>query len=88
VRVNHAVENFVLLRRIAFNLLSKEDSNNSIRGKHKIAGWNDDFLVRVLGGYDAIALHLRSPFGRIPAHWIETQVVILTLLAPKRIDAN
>ena len=50
VRINHAVENFALLRKIALNLLSKNDSPGSIRGKRKIAGWNDDFLVKVLTG--------------------------------------
>jgi predicted transposase YbfD/YdcC len=50
VRLDHAVENFVLLRKIALNLLSAEPSKNSIRGKRKIAGWNDDFLVKVLAG--------------------------------------
>jgi predicted transposase YbfD/YdcC len=50
VRINHAVENFVLLRKIALNLLSQEPSKNSIRGKRKIAGWNDDFLLKVLTG--------------------------------------
>jgi predicted transposase YbfD/YdcC len=50
VRINHAVENFALLRKIALNLLSKEGSSGSIRGKRKIAGWNDDFLVKVLTG--------------------------------------
>ena len=50
VRINHAVENFALLRKIALNLLSKNDSPGSIRGKRKIAGWNDDFLVKILTG--------------------------------------
>lgn len=50
IRINHAVENFALLRKIALNLLSKNDSPGSIRGKRKIAGWNDDFLVKVLTG--------------------------------------
>lgn len=48
VRINHAVENFVLLRKIALNLLSSENSTISIRGKRKIAGWNDHFLLKIL----------------------------------------
>jgi predicted transposase YbfD/YdcC len=50
VRINHAVENFALLRKIALNLLSKNGGPGSIRGKRKIAGWNDNFLVKVLTG--------------------------------------
>lgn len=50
IRINHAVENFALLRKIALNLLSNNTSPGSIRGKRKIAGWNDDFLIKILTG--------------------------------------
>lgn len=50
IRANHAVENFAMLRKIALNLLSKNQTPGSIRGKRKIAGWNDDFLVKTLTG--------------------------------------
>lgn len=50
VRINHAAENFVLLRKIALNLLRNEPSKESMRGKRKIAGWNDDFMLKILTG--------------------------------------
>jgi predicted transposase YbfD/YdcC len=50
VRINNAAENFTLLRKIALNLLSQDPSKGSIRGKRKIAGWNNDFLIKVLTG--------------------------------------
>jgi hypothetical protein len=33
---------------MAINAMQKEGSNGSLRGKFKRAGWNDDFLYRLL----------------------------------------
>lgn len=52
VRVDHAPENFALLRQIAHNLLKKESSKNvSIRRKIKKAGWDNSFLDRIVAGF-------------------------------------
>jgi predicted transposase YbfD/YdcC len=48
IRVANAVENLTLLRKIALNLLAQEPSKGSIKGKRKRAGWDNDFLRRVL----------------------------------------
>jgi predicted transposase YbfD/YdcC len=50
-RKDHSAENFATLRQIAHNLLKKESSKNvSIRRKINKAGWNNDFLARVVAG--------------------------------------
>lgn len=46
---DHGPENISLLRRLALNLAKLEGSKGSIKGKLKQAGWNDDFLARLLG---------------------------------------
>lgn len=48
VRKDHGPENFALLRRMAVSLLKAEGSKGSIRGKRLIAGWNNDFMEKVL----------------------------------------
>ena len=45
---DHGPENISLLRRLALNLAKLEGSKGSIKGKLKQAGWNDDFLTRLL----------------------------------------
>lgn len=41
-------ENIGLLRRLVLNLARLEGSKGSIKGKLKRAGWNDEFLSRLL----------------------------------------
>jgi predicted transposase YbfD/YdcC len=48
VRKDHSPENFALLRRMAVSLLKAEGSTGSIRGKRLIAGWDNDFMEKVL----------------------------------------
>jgi len=48
IRKGHAPENFAILRHMALNLLKKEPSRKSIRRKRLRAGWDRDYLVRVL----------------------------------------
>ncbi|MBN2243263.1 MAG: ISAs1 family transposase [Acidobacteria bacterium] len=50
-RNRNSAENLALLRRLALNLIQKETSNpkRSIRRKIKYAGWNNDFLLKLLG---------------------------------------
>jgi len=51
VRADHGPENFALLRQIAHNLLKQESSKSvSVRRKIKKAGWDNDFLIRILIG--------------------------------------
>jgi hypothetical protein len=37
-----------VLRYMAINAMQKERSKGSLRGKFKRAGWNDDFLYRLI----------------------------------------
>ena len=48
---DHGPENIGLLRRMALNLARLEGSKGSIKGKLKRAGWNDEFLARLLGQF-------------------------------------
>ncbi|WP_131751225.1 ISAs1 family transposase [Legionella erythra] len=48
-RIGHSAENFAVLRRIALNLLKKDNSRKaSIKGKRKIGGWDNSFLENLL----------------------------------------
>lgn len=47
-RKGHGPQNLALLRRWALNACKIEGSKGSIKGKLKHAGWNDDFLARLL----------------------------------------
>ena len=50
-RVDHAPENFALLRQIAHNLIKQESSRKfSVRRKINKAGWDNDFLARIVAG--------------------------------------
>ncbi len=49
VRVGHAAENFAVMRHLAINLLkSVKGSKVGVKTRRMIAGWDDDFLLRVL----------------------------------------
>jgi predicted transposase YbfD/YdcC len=50
IRVGDAAQNFAILRRIALNLLKKEKTTKlGINAKRLKAGWNVDYLGKVLG---------------------------------------
>ena len=49
VRKGHADENLAIARHIAVNKLKKETScKRGIKAKRKKAGWNDDYLLKIL----------------------------------------
>ena len=47
-RRGHGPENLTVLRHMALNAMQKEGSKASLRGKFKRAGWDDEFLTRLL----------------------------------------
>ena len=47
-RINNAAQNFSLVNKIALNLLKKEKSKASLKNKRMRAGWDDNFLLKVL----------------------------------------
>lgn len=49
IRRDHAPENMALIRRAALNLVKHETSHKvGIKARRKMAGWNDDYLLKVL----------------------------------------
>lgn len=49
IRKDHGAENFGLLRRIAISLLKNDDrKKTSIKGKRLLAGWDKDYLMKIL----------------------------------------
>ena len=49
-RAGHAAQNFSLLNRIALNLLKQEKTSKlGIKGKRLNAGWDNDYLLQLLG---------------------------------------
>ncbi len=50
-RDGYAAQNFSMLNRIALNLIKKEQSKKrSVKGKRLDAGWNNDYLLKILLG--------------------------------------
>ena len=51
IRKDHGAENFSRLRRISLNLLQRETTNKrGIKTKRLCAGWDHDYLLKVLIG--------------------------------------
>ena len=48
VRSGHGAENLGMLRRLALSLLKQDDSKGSLKGKRLRAGWDNDFLLKIL----------------------------------------
>jgi predicted transposase YbfD/YdcC len=47
-RLGHGPNNLALLRHMALNVMQKEPSKGSLRGKFKRAGWDDTYLAKLL----------------------------------------
>jgi predicted transposase YbfD/YdcC len=48
-RAGYAAQNFSMVDRIALNLIKQEQSKKrSVKGKRLDAGWNDDYLLKIL----------------------------------------
>lgn len=47
-RAGNAAKNFTNLNRIALNLLKQNNTKIGIKGKRKMAGWNNDFVFKLI----------------------------------------
>ncbi len=47
-RLGSGPHNLAVLRHMALNTMQKEGSKGSLRGKFKRAGWDDNYLIRLL----------------------------------------
>ena len=50
IRTGQAPQNMAVLRHMALNLIKRECSRGSVRGKRLKAGWDDAFLAKILAG--------------------------------------
>jgi predicted transposase YbfD/YdcC len=50
VRTDHAPANFCTIKHMAHNLLRRASSKDSLRLRRKVAAWDDEFLVGIIGG--------------------------------------
>jgi predicted transposase YbfD/YdcC len=48
VRTDHAPANFTTIKHMALNLLKRKPGKQSLRGRRKAAGWDDDLLASPL----------------------------------------
>jgi hypothetical protein len=48
-RMDNGPYNLAILRHMALNVIQTEASKGSLRGKNKRAGWQDSYLMRLLG---------------------------------------
>ena len=47
-RMDNSPYNLAILRHMALNLMHKDRSNVSLRGKFNLAAWKEDFLAKLL----------------------------------------
>ena len=48
VRTANAPANFVTIKHIAYNLMRRATTKDSMRLRRKVAAWDDDFLARLI----------------------------------------
>ncbi len=53
VQAGHAGENLAMIRRVAVSLTRRGPGKGSGRSKRLKAGWDDDYIFHVLGGFKA-----------------------------------
>ena len=47
-RKDNAPLNFAIIKRIAFNMLKKDQTKLSLKNKRKKASWDQNFLTKIL----------------------------------------
>ena len=47
-RAGNSAHNFSNINRIALNLLKKDDTKIGVKGKRKMAGWSNDFVLKLI----------------------------------------
>ena len=47
-RLGHGPNNLAILRHMALNVMQKDPTKGSLRGKFKRAGWDDAYLTKLL----------------------------------------
>ncbi len=47
-RLGNGPNNLAILRHMALNVMQKDSSKGSLRGKFKRAGWDDAYLTKLL----------------------------------------
>ena len=50
-RKDHSAHNLAVLRHMALNVMRRDNTKASLRGKFKLAGWKDDFLTKLLAQF-------------------------------------
>ncbi len=50
-RLGNGPHNLAVLRHMALNVMQKDGSKGSLRGKFQRAGWNDAYLSKLLGSF-------------------------------------
>ena len=45
---NAVAQNYSNLNRIALNLLKKDDAKGGIKSRRKMAGWGNDYLLKLI----------------------------------------
>lgn len=48
-RSGHAAENFSMVKKMSLNMLRRDERKISINRKRKIAGWENDYLLHIIG---------------------------------------
>ena len=81
-RKDNGPQNINALRQIGHNLLKNERTLKvGIQGNRRNAGWDENYLLKVLLGYDAIALAVQPRTSRLATALIAEFIQTLEGLA-------